>query len=143
MIEIETEVVLVVAAAVQHHAVFLLIHVREEPIGLAAVLRDVQRVAREVAGVEEAIHLVVERARLERVVLEAEGRGVRNAQLARHNLSCRIQEFTLFVRFERVVLRPVHLAAEFVVSVLGAQRKLRGAFGEPRAATRPDLNDAR
>ena len=143
MIEIEPKVVLIVAAAVQDHAVFLLVHIREEPVRLAAVLRNVQRVAHEIAGIEEAIHLVVERARLERIVLKARVNGIRHAQLAGHHLPRRVQELALGIREERMLLCPVHLPTELVVSILGADGELGGAFSEARTTARTNLDHAR
>ena len=104
MIEVETEVVLVVAPAVEHHAVLALIHVGEEPVRLAAILRDVERVARKVARVKEPIDLIEGRARRIGAVLEAlEGRA-RHALLTGHSLPGGVHVGAGFVGQEEVLL---------------------------------------
>ena len=143
MIQVQAKVILVVATAVQYDAVFTLIHVGEEPVGLSTVLRNVERVSSEIAGIEEAIHLIVERARLERIILKACIDWVGNPQFARNDLAGNVQKLALLVRQERVLLRPVHLACEFVVSVLGTNRELGRALGQPRTTARADLDHAR
>ena len=50
VIEVESRVILVVLPAPQDHAVFPRVHQREEPVRSPGVLRDVERVLRELSG---------------------------------------------------------------------------------------------
>jgi hypothetical protein len=143
MIEVEAEVILVVAPAVEHHAIFPLIHEREEPVGLAAVLCDVERVAREVAGIEELVDLIEVRARRVRPILNALEGGARYALLTWYPLAGCVGVGAGLVGQEEMLVRPVHGARERVGPVLGAQRELRRPLGQGVAAARANLNDAR
>ena len=98
MIQVETEVILIIAAAVEHHAVFPLVHVGKQPVGLAAILGNVHRVPREITRIEEAIHLVVEGACLKGIVLKARVNGIGNALFTGNHLTRRIQKLALLVR---------------------------------------------
>jgi hypothetical protein len=129
VIEIDPRVILVVLAAAEDDAVFAGVHEREEPVRPPRVLGDVDGILRELSGIEEARHLVVDRIAVGRV-LEPRVHRLGDALGARHD--CTLFVYVLSVRVDLVMMvsRPVDLPGQIIVAILRSRGEARRSTGE-------------